>query len=115
MTALHDRLLWHALGLSHHCGTTEPHRNHYVTGPAAGPILDLVRGGLMEECDLRSWMEASSRLFVVTAAGREHALRTFHEAAPKLTRSQRRYRRYLNEDSSLTFGEWLKTAAGRGR
>ena len=32
----------------------------------------------------------------------------------KLTRSQKRYRRYLDSDSSLSFGEWLQNYGQRG-
>lgn len=43
----------------------------------------------------------------------EKAVAEQSPAPPKLSRSQKRYRAFLNADSDLTFREWLKYQASR--
>ena len=44
---------------------------------------------------------------IVTESGKA-AVRCESPKPPKLTRSQKRYREFLNEDCGASFGEWLK-------
>lgn len=114
MTTLDDRalhILQHSLGLDEH-GQGRAYRNHFVTD-ADGPDGQLCRVltfmGLMVE-HAPSEITGGMPCFVVTPDG-EKAVREQSPPAPKLTRSQRRYRDYLASDSSLEFGEWLKRCA----
>jgi hypothetical protein len=109
-------ILQHSLGLDEHGlykGAREGYRNHYCTGPdcdSYAPCRELVEMGLMVEHPPREWLKYST--FVVTERGRE-VVAEQSPPAPKLTRSQRRYRRFLREDSSLSFREWLRVDAAR--
>jgi hypothetical protein len=119
-------ILQHALGLDEYgrdskgrfpASVEEPYRNRYVVGPdsdAWALCMEHVEAGRMtrhDEC--RSWTGGMS-CFCVTAAGlafvREHSPRP-----PKRTRAQQRYEEYLDADSSLSFGEWLKARSRDSR
>lgn len=101
-------ILQHSLGLEDH-GQGTPYRNHFVTGPGSADhdhCMALVAAGLMTRRP-GSALTGVDDLFTVTEAGR--ALVAEHSPPPpRLTRGQIRYRRYLDADSGLTFGEWLK-------
>jgi hypothetical protein len=104
-------ILQHALGLDAH-GQGSAHRNHFVIGPGDSDhreCVALVADGLMTR-RTGSDLTGGDDLFTVTEAGRafvaEHS-----PSPPRLTRGQERYRRFLNADSGMTFGEWIK--AGR--
>lgn len=108
--ALHT--LQHALGLDDY-GQGESYRNHFVTGPECDNwslCMAQVEAGRMVRHEPRAIFGGSGHYcFVVTDAGREF-VREHSPKPPKLSRSQQRYRQWLDEDSSLKFGEWLKEA-----
>lgn len=104
----HMHILQHALGLDQY-GRGREYRNHFCTGPGSVDFLPcraLVEAGLMSE-RAGNPIAGGNHLFTVTDAGRRF-IRENSPAAPKLSRSQRRYRDYLDADSGLSFGEWLK-------
>lgn len=102
--------LQHSLGLNKY-GQGEAYRRHYCTdpeGPSTEMCLSLVKKGFMFECKIS--FIGDLRAFIVNEDG-EAACRSQSPKAPKLTRSQIRYRRYLRSDSDLPFIEWLKEIA----
>lgn len=117
--ALH--ILQHALGLDDYGRDSkgrfpdnieEPYRNRYVMAesddsPQWKLCMEHVEAGRMTRHDqCRSWTGGMS-CFCVTEAGLAF-VRANSPKPPKRTRSQQRYEQYLDADSSLTFGEWLK-------
>jgi hypothetical protein len=68
--------------------------------------MALVEQGLMMRRD-GSPLTGGDYLFRVTEAGKRFVADN-SPAPPKLTRAQQRYREYLDADSSLNFGEWMK-------
>jgi hypothetical protein len=106
-------ILQHSLGLDRHGlykGSREGYRNHFASGPECdhyAPCRELVDLGLMTERKPPPDVYPYST-FVVTDAGRD-AVRKHSPQAPKLSRSQKRYRAYLSADSSMSFGEWMKS------
>jgi hypothetical protein len=85
----------------------EPRRNRYV-GPADSPGLpELVAAGLAE-C-LGVWRLAREHAWRATPAGLAEAERLASSRAPKLTRAQRRYRRWLSLSDvyDVSFREFL--------
>lgn len=108
-------ILQHAIGRDQHGQPRYPHnpefRNHFVTGPGSHDhptCLELVAEGLMTR-SAPSVLTGGDDCFHVTDAGRAW-VRENSPPPPKLTRSQRRYEAFLDADSGLTFGEWLKTS-----
>ncbi|RSY83139.1 hypothetical protein DAH66_12785 [Sphingomonas koreensis] len=106
--ALH--ILQHSLGVDQH-GEGEQYRNRFVTGEGSVdyPVcVALVVVGLMTRRAGKGPPFGGMDFFFVTDAGKafvaEHS-----PPAPKLSRSKQRYRRYLNADSSMPFGEWLRS------
>ena len=101
-------ILQHALGWDKY---SQGHstRNHFCAGWDDVPdCAELVAIGYMRTFQ-RSWLPYFNCM--VTPAGREAAIRHAPKP-PKLTRSQKRYQRFLNHDSGLSFGEWLKYYGG---
>lgn len=102
-------ILQHSLGLDQH-GHGHAYRNHYVVGPGdAGheECLALVAAGLMKR-RAGGELTGGDDLFTVTEAGRAFVAQ-HSPPPPRMTRGQERYQRFLNADSGLSFGEWLKT------
>lgn len=105
--ALHT--LQHSLGVDQY-GRGEQYRNRFVTGEGSDdwPICEaLVAAGLMMA--RRNYQPYGGMdVFFVTDAGKtfvaEHS-----PAPPKPSRGAQRYRRYLDADSSVSFGEWLRS------
>lgn len=102
------QILRHALGLDD-TGRGREYRNHFATGPGTTDWSDieaLINSGLMED---RGPVEMWGGLhgIVVTEEGKWIARQ--QDPLPKVSRGRQRYLRFLKEDSSLTFGEWLKT------
>jgi len=101
-------ILQHSLGLNQY-GEGNQYRNRYVCGPgnySYDHCLLLVEQGLM----VRKWsgneLTGGDDLFMVTAKGIDYvALNS--PPAPKLTRSQQRYRDWLRSDCGYSFREWL--------
>lgn len=104
------RILRHALGTGTD-GRGRAYRNHFVTGAGSidhSPCVALVQLGLMRR-HAPSQLSGGDDVFSVTEAGKS-------AAAPDpdtLSRAQRRYAAYLEADSGLTFGEWLRCARDR--
>lgn len=104
--ALH--ILQHSLGLDEH-GRGRPYRNHFVAGKGHDDFdtcVDLVKRGLMERRRSTA-ITGGDDCFIVTYAGRAYVAE-HSPLPPKLTRSQRRFQAFLDEDSGLSFGEWLR-------
>lgn len=87
--------------LLHTLGLTEPGsrstRNLFVTGkgdPRLADLEALVAAGLMRETRAPGFLAEGDRVFKATALGQAHAL-SIQPKPPKLTRSQERYRRWL--------------------
>lgn len=107
-------ILQHALGVDQF-GQGEQYRNHFVTGegsvdhPACMKACAL---GLMTRRD-GSPLTGGDDLFLVTEAGRQWMAQN-SPPPPKLTRSQRRYRNWLDSgaaDCGLSFGEFIRRPA----
>jgi len=96
-------ILLHSLGLTK---AEEIYRNHFVAGPGHSDYDDcmvLVEIGAMIRRQ-GSELTGGDNVFYVTAKGKAIA----ESGRPRLTRSQRNYREWLNDDSSISFGEWIK-------
>lgn len=107
MTPRQLEILQHALGLDKYGRNPHPgyQRNHYCAGgDDVADCAELVTMGYM-----RSFRRERLPYFncFVTDEGRA-AVRRESPNPPKLTRSQKRYLRFLTHDSGLSFGEWLK-------
>lgn len=104
MTARQLEILQHALGVDQF-GQGQIYRNHFCAGGDDEPTCrELVALGFMETFT-RKWLPYYNCL--VTEAGKA-AMLEHSPAPPKLTRGQQRYRRFLDADSGVSFGEWLK-------
>jgi hypothetical protein len=111
-TGLH--ILQHAIGRDEYgqprSASNPEFRNHFVTGPGSEDYelcCQAVEQGLMTRRPGNA-LTGGDDVFYVTEAGRQFV--TEHSPKPpKLTRSQRRYEAFLDADSGLTFGEWLRT------
>jgi hypothetical protein len=110
MTPKQLEILQHTLGVDEHGrtpkGFTPYTRNYFCAGGSDEPTCrELVDLGFMDE---HKWTEAYPYFNCsVTEAGKK----AMHEAsppAPKLTRSQQRYRAYLDADCDMTFFEYMK-------
>lgn len=109
MTPSQLHVLQHAFGIDQH-GRGRAYRHHFCTSEGGQDWTDcqsLVEAGMMVRYPPAA-ISGGDHVFVVTVAG-EVAARIQSPPPPKLTRSQCRYRRWLNEDGGLTFGEWLKS------
>jgi hypothetical protein len=97
-------ILQHALGVDQY-GRGQFTREHFCAGDDDEPACrELVAMGYMQNFT-RSWLPDYN--CIVTAAGKA-AMLSASPPAPVLTRSQKRYRQYLDADSGLSFREWLK-------
>jgi NADPH-dependent ferric siderophore reductase len=90
-----------------------PRRNHYATGDNDPDMAELVAEGLMIEVDRPGFLPDGDHVFMATEAGKVEAGREQLRrrlAAPKLTRSQQRYRLWLRVSDAFncSFGEWLR-------
>ena len=98
-------ILQHALGVDQY-GRGQQYRDYYAAGPEDVPDCRvLIELGLMRQV-------ATTEIFPdfncrVTEKGKRSVV-SLSPPPPKLTRSQQRYRRFLEADCGLTFGEWLK-------
>ena len=123
----HDRLLCHTIGLSayppfgrreHDSGSC---RNHYVAsaGHHGMPTVKRLEDrGLMVMVQPPAFLDSEAWLYMATEEGILVALAAQREAIRKwartMTRSSFRYLRWLEEDSTRTFGEFLCHEYGRG-
>lgn len=106
-------ILQHSLGLDRHGlyeGGRDGYRNYFATGPdcdSYAPCRELAMLGFMIERPPRGDLRPYST-FIVTELGRE-AVAEHSPPAPKLTRSQKRYQRFLDHDCGMKFRDWLRT------
>ncbi len=103
-----DQILCHMRGLDE--WTDKAYRDNYVTGPGCDgfdKLKQLEREGFVYQSRRPGFIPSDSVVFRCTDLGKARAQSAHNRAKPKLTRSQKRYRDYLAEDSSETFGEWL--------
>lgn len=101
-------ILRHSLGVRDD-GTGVIYRNHFVTGEGGSDhatCMQLVESGFMVRRN-GSELTGGMDLFLVTDAGRK-VVQDSRPTPPKLTRSQRRYRRWLDSDCGWSFHEFLK-------
>ena len=104
MTPRQIEILQHALGLDQY-GQGNMYRNHFCAGGDDESVCrELVAMGYMEQFT-REWLPYFNCL--VTDAGKA-AVKRESPSPPKLTRGQKRYRAFLDADSGLKFGEWMK-------
>lgn len=113
-TILH--ILQHALGRDEvgrpERGAVEDYRNHFCTSPPGkgwDRCVEAVNLGLMTQHEPRA-ISGGDWIFTVTDAGKAY-IAEHSPAPPKISRSQARYLRFLDEDSSMSFGEWLTVRA----
>lgn len=104
-------ILQHSLGLDEY-GHGRQYRNHFCTGPGSADFDDcnaLVNEGLMTRRP-GSELSGGSDIFLVTPAGVDFVARNSPTRPPeaKLSRSQKNYRRYLDADCGISFGEWIR-------
>lgn len=104
-------LLLHTLGLNEH--HDDPWRNYFVTvqgGGYAAALDGLVDQGLMVRSDAPGFCPSGSVLYRATDLGKAQAVTENRRRKPKLTRSQRRYREWLDlsDTCDITFGDWLR-------
>ena len=103
------RIIQHSLGCDEH-GRGTQYRNHFVTGEGSidHPICaEAVERGLME-CRRKGYeLYGGDDVFAVTPEGKAWMAEN-SPAPPKLTRSQKRYQRYLDADTSESFIEFLR-------
>lgn len=102
------QILRHSLGFDEE-GRGSAYRNHYCTGPGAAAYrlcMKLVSEGVMVRYR-PSALSGGDDIFMVTPVGR--AVVDQHAPPPeKISRSARRYRQFLDEDSGMRFGDWLR-------
>lgn len=97
-------ILQHSLGVDQY-GQGRMYRNHFCAGGDDEQICrELVALGFMETFE-RSYLPYYN--CTVTKAGKQ-AMREASPKPPVLTRSQKRYREFLDADTGWSFGEWLK-------
>lgn len=106
-------ILQHSLGVDQY-GEGRHSRNIFVTGPDGSDFItctELVKAGLMINRG-SSALSGGGDCFVVTPKGVDFvALNS--PAKPKLTRSQKNYRNFLDADCGFSFGEWMRFSRDR--
>lgn len=109
------QVLQHSLGLDQY-GKGKQTRNHFVTSPGCTDwdecTAHAAAGRMTRHGPGELYGGDDCYCFIVTQAGVSY-VRSESPTPPKLTAGQKRYREFLEEDSSLRFGEWLKTYARR--
>jgi hypothetical protein len=104
MTSEQLQILQHALGVDEY-GQGSMYRNHFCAGGKDEEICrELVEMGYMTRFT-RSYLPYYN--CTVTNEGKA-AMRRESPKPPKLTRSQKRYRDFLNADTGFSFGEYLR-------
>lgn len=101
-------VLQHALGLDDY-GQGTWYRNHYVCGPGHHGYdlcMQHVEAGRMECHEARA-LFGGDYCFSVTDAGKGY-VREHSPEPKKMTRSARRYRKWLVSDVDMSFGDWIK-------
>lgn len=113
MTPQQLHILQHSLGVDRF-GQGPQYRNHFCTGEGSldhPDCMALVELGFMRR---RATVEmfGGDDMFHVTADG-VAAMMAKSPVPPDLTRAQKRYRRFLDLDSSMSFGEFLRSKYSR--
>lgn len=112
MTAVSEKQLHymqHALGLDRY-GQGSRYRNFFTSGPDSDSweeLNGLVALGLMRRHEPRE-ITGGLHCFTVTDLG-DRYVATHSMPSPKLTRSQIRYREWLEAEPGIPFGDWIKT------
>lgn len=99
-----EDILLHTLGLNHRGAVST--RNHFAGEPPE--MAKLVAAGLMEKVSNGNEITGGEPVFRATVAGRARALEIQAREYPKPSRSQARYEQWLDSESGMKFGEWLK-------
>jgi hypothetical protein len=106
-------ILQHAIGRNEYGkpkNGNKDYRNHFCTGAGSTDFdtcREAVSLGLMTEHPPRA-ISGGDHIFRVTEAGKAYIAKN-SPPEPKVTRSQARYRRFLNTAADfMTFGEWLR-------
>lgn len=104
------RILQHSLGVNEY-GEGNQYRNHFVTSPEIpdGKLCEeLVSLGMMTSQGPRA-LAGGMHCYNVTPQGIDAvALQSpVRPPRPKLTRSQQRYRDYLESETSDSFSQWI--------
>lgn len=98
-------ILQHSLGLDQY-GQGTMYRNHFCAGVDDEQICrELIALGYMRQhltTEMLPYFNCS-----VTEEGKKAVLRE-SQKAPRLSRSQKRYQAFLDADSGMKFGEWIK-------
>ena len=104
-------ILWHSLGVTPE--KRVPVRWHYVTNGECSLLTGLEAKGMMERMKSPKFMHPSDIVWHVTETGKAAALAALPEA-PKLTRGQKRYLRFLDWSDATggTFREFLREDRG---
>ena len=110
MTSQQLEIIQHALGANKYGRRPRGSRNYFCAGLKDEPdCRELVAMGYMQEhrrTQVFPYYNCS-----VTGEGINAMLRE-SPVPPKLTRSQKRYQRFLDADSGMSFREWLKYEGG---
>jgi hypothetical protein len=107
MTVRQLEILQHSLGVDQY-GQGQMYRNHFCAGGGdEHTCRELVEMGYMATFT-RSYLPYYN--CTVTEAGKA-AMMAESPKPPKLTRSQKRYREFLDADTGRSFIEWLKDRA----
>lgn len=105
-------ILQHALGLDKY-GQGRMYRNHFCAGGDDEQVCrELIALGYMQQhrtTEMLPYFNCS-----VTEVGKQAVARESPKP-PKMTRSQKRYQAFLDADSGMKFGEWMKAQTERGR
>ena len=105
MTSKQLEILQHSLGLDQY-GQGNMYRNHFCAGEDDEAVChELVALGYMQQHPATKWLPYFN--CSVTEEGKQ-AVRRESPKPPKLTRSQKRYQEFLDADSGMKFGEWIK-------
>ena len=110
MTPRQLEILQHSLGVDKYGitpkGFTPFTRNHFCAGDKdEEDCRELIALGFMKQHETTEWLPYFN--CSVTDAGIA-AMKAESPAPPKLTRSQIRYREFLDADCGMTFKEWLE-------
>ena len=107
-------ILQHALGRDEfgqrRRAATEDYRNHFCTSEGGSDwelCEEAVRAGLMTKHP-PSAISGGDWIFVVTPNGKAH-VDYASPKPPKVSRSQARYRAWLDADCGMKFGEWIRS------
>lgn len=104
MTPEQLHILQHSLGCDQY-GRGTMYRNRYVSDPNHN-LESLVRQGWLQ--DHGSYKEFGGMHFYSVTEPGVTAMKAASPYPPKLNRDKRRYQAFLDSDSGLRFGEWLK-------